>query len=223
MTSSIKEMSCGHPLSRLRAWDGEGPWVPAWQHSSLSWRCLRWHGSLQPPGSCHIPPADVKHWEGVLSCRPLARLPPGRTLGRRLLQGSPGCFLGRTGAGMQVSRNTNPFRNTLLAFNRLQGLHPGLSPQCPTETPEPPALPAEPVMGASSCPRSTGCWAPCRVVDMGIMGGFPRPSTPLFCQKGQALSDSRWVPAPRTTQCRLSAPSLRRCSRCLLWKLLLFR
>lgn len=43
-------------------------------------------------------------------------------VGRQLPGAALGVSLGSTEAGMQVSRNTNPSRNTLPAFNRLQGL-----------------------------------------------------------------------------------------------------
>lgn len=115
MTSSIRDMSCGTPRHSR---DGEGPWVCARQHSSVSQHCL--HGSLQPPGSCHVPPAPVRHWEEVTGHWCILHL--AGLVGRWLPRAAQGISLGSTGAGMQVSRNTNLLRNTLLASNRLQGL-----------------------------------------------------------------------------------------------------
>lgn len=50
MMSSIREMSCGHPIMAASlGWRGAvGPCMAA----QLTDHC---HGSLQPPGSCHIP------------------------------------------------------------------------------------------------------------------------------------------------------------------------
>lgn len=119
-------MSCGRPPSRPQPGDGEGPRVPARQHGSLSWRCLRRHGSLQHLGSFHIPPADAKHRVKMLSHGLLAHPPPGRTVGRQPPRVKPtlaqGGSPGRIRAGVQVLRDTDPFGNTLVASNRLQSL-----------------------------------------------------------------------------------------------------
>lgn len=173
------------PLSRPQPWGGEGPWVPAQQYSSLSWCCLRWHGSLQPLGSFHIPPADAKQQEKVLSHGLLAHPPHSQIMRRQLPRAKPilawGVSLGRTGVGMQASRDTDLFRNTLLATNRLQGL--GSILVCPKIIP--PRCLNHPGMGASFClwslPDHSTCLSPCWVRDLGVMGGFSTPSTSLPC------------------------------------------
>lgn len=75
---------------------------------------------LIAPGSCHVLPAPVRHWEEVTCHWCILHL--AGLVGRWLPRAAQGISLGSTGAGMQVSRNTNLLRNTLLASNRLQGL-----------------------------------------------------------------------------------------------------
>lgn len=101
--SSIGEMSCGHPLSWPQPWYGEGPWVPAQQHSSLSWHCLRQHGSLQPLGSFHIPPADAKQQEKVLSHGLLAHPPHSQIMRRRLPRAKPILARGVSLGGLELA------------------------------------------------------------------------------------------------------------------------
>lgn len=197
MKSSTREMNCGHPLSRPQPGDGEGPRVPAWQHSSLSWRCLRRYGSLQQLGSFHIPPADAKHRVKMLSHGLLVRPPPGRTVGRQPPRAKPtlaqGGSPGRTRAGMQVLRDTDPFGNTLVVSSRLQGLgfirlHPqNTALRCLNclGSPQSQRWEHPPALGSRHLPLPTqGCWAPWAPTDVGVMGGFPTLNTPMPCQEG---------------------------------------
>lgn len=104
--------------------------TPMWQGAAAPCAVAQLAGLVLPPlaqlikalGSFHIPPADVKHQEKMLSHVPLAHLPFGRTMGCSHAGQSPpwpSVSLGRIRAALQVSRDRDPFGNTLLASNKL--------------------------------------------------------------------------------------------------------
>jgi len=279
VTSSIREMRCGRLPSRSQPRDGEEPCIPARWHSSLSWCCSADTARYSP--RVHFTSCQLMRSAGSrLGHGPLARPPPGRGVGRRLPGAkptlAPGVLPGRTRAGVQLSRDTDPFGNPLLASNRLQGLGSTLvqpqniPPSClnrpgslrSQQREHPPALgPQHPPLPPQRCRGPHGA------MDTGVVCGSPTPCTPLHCQEGlgrgchpkqrpgpashhkvtslpalvprmppslppcQAggggggtlLAAPRWVPAPRTTQQCLTAPSPHRCSGRLVCKQLISR
>lgn len=226
MTSSIREMSCGHPVTAasLGRQGAMGPCMAAQLPEPVLPLLAR---LIAASGVVSRPPPDGKHWEEVLSHGPLAHPPPGRTGGKATASGSSGCIPREHWgwhAGLQTHKSL-PKHPPGLQQPPGSVLHPGLSPQCPTEMPEPPA---EPVMGAPSCPRTTAPPSPYTRVLGSLQGdgrgcrGWLSHAQHPSALPGEPGNDSRWVPAPQTTQRCLSTHSLQQCSRHL-WKLLLSR
>lgn len=140
MTSSIREMSCGHPVTAasLGRQGAMGPCMAAQLPEPVLPLLAR---LIAASGVVSRPPPDGKHWEEVLSHGPLAHPPPGRTGGKATASGSSGCIPREHWgwhAGLQTHKSL-PKHPPGLQQPPGSVLHPGLSPQCPTEMPEPPA------------------------------------------------------------------------------------